>query len=144
VIPDEFGTSVEIFSRVLRYYHVPTEEIHTFVAGIRADGYEMLRDQLPAVARLSEMKLNLSHMEIASFRLHPYSSLVGKSLAESELRSRYGVTVLLIRRENNVLSNPLATTQLEENDIVVVVGEKVALKETQEIFGSIEQEMAVT
>ena len=43
-IPDEFGTSVEIFSRVLRQYHVPDEEINAFIADIRADGYEMLRE----------------------------------------------------------------------------------------------------
>lgn len=143
-IPDEFGTSVEIFSRVLRQYHVPDEEINAFITEIRADGYEMLRNKNPAPAKLSDIKLNLSDVEIGSFRLHPNSSLVGKALSESQLRKLYGMTVLLIRRENQVLSNPAPDTQLMANDVVVVVGEKVPLKQASELFGHLERASVVT
>lgn len=43
VIPDEFGTSVEMFTRVLQRYNVPVDTIHTFATGLRSEGYEMLR-----------------------------------------------------------------------------------------------------
>ncbi len=134
-IPDEFGTSVEIFSRVLRQYHVPDDEINGFIAGIRADGYELLRNQHPVSAKLSEIKLDLSNIEIGSFRLHSNSPLAGKPLSESQLRKLYGMTVLLIRRDANILSHPTPETQLIANDIVVVVGEKVSLKQAEELFG---------
>jgi CPA2 family monovalent cation:H+ antiporter-2 len=143
-IPDEFGTSVEIFSRVLRQYHVPDEEINAFITEIRADGYEMLRNQHPTPTKLSEIKLNLSNVEIGSFRLHPNSPLIGKVLAESQLRNQYGMTVLLIRRDNNVLSNPAPDTKLMANDILVVVGEKVPLKQATELFGHLERASTVT
>ncbi len=139
VIPDEFGTSVEIFSRVLRQYHVPDEEINAFVTEIRADGYEMLRNQNPTATKLSEIKLNLSNVEIGSFRLHPNSPLVGKILSESQLRKMYGMTVLLIRRGANVLSNPTPDTQLLADDVLVVVGEKVPLKQATDLFGHLER-----
>lgn len=42
VIPEEFETSVEIFTRVLNKYHIPHEEIEKLVAEIRANGYEKL------------------------------------------------------------------------------------------------------
>lgn len=139
VIPDEFGTSVEIFSRVLRQYHVPDEEINNFITEIRADGYEMLRDQNPAATKLSEIKLNLSNVEIGSFRLHSNSPLVGKALLESQLRKLYGMTVLLIRRGEHILSNPAPDTQLMAGDVVVVVGEKVPLKQATDLFGHLER-----
>jgi monovalent cation:H+ antiporter-2, CPA2 family len=135
VIPDEFGTSVEIFSRVLRQYYVPEEEINAFISEIRADGYEMLRNQNPASTKLSEIKLNLANVEIGSFRLYPNSPLVGKFLSESQLRKLYGMTVLLIRRDADVLSNPTPDTQLMANDVIVVVGKKVPLKQASELFG---------
>ena len=138
-IPDEFGTSVEIFSRVLRQYHVPDEEINAFITEIRADGYEMLRDQNPTAAKLSEIKLNLANVEIGSFRLHPNSPLVGKILSESQLRNLYGMTVLLIRRNSHVLSNPAPDTELMANDVIVVVGEKVPIKKASELFGHLER-----
>ena len=135
VIPDEFGTSVEIFSRVLRQYHVPDEEINAFISEIRSDGYEMLRDPHPAQTKLSEIKLDLSGVEIGSFRLHPNSPLVGKALADSQLRHVYGMTVLLIRRDMELLSNPSSDVLLLANDVIVLVGEKVPLKQVSELFG---------
>jgi len=137
VIPDEFGTSVEIFSRVLKQYHVPDEEIYTFVENIRSDGYELLRNQQQPSTKLSEIKLNLSNIEIGSFRLHSNSPLIGKNLAKSQLRHLYGLTVLLIRRGTEVLSNPTPDTQFMANDVVVVVGEKVPLKKAGDLFGSL-------
>ena len=43
VIPEEFETSIEIFTRVLAKYLIPRDQIEALVAEIRADGYEMLR-----------------------------------------------------------------------------------------------------
>lgn len=139
VIPDEFGTSVEIFSRVLRQYHVPDDDINAFISEIRADGYEMLRNKNPSATKLSDIKLNLSNVEIGSFRLHSNSPLIGKALAESHLRQEHGMTVLLIKRETKVLSNPGPETQLMANDVIVVVGEKVPLKQATELFGHLER-----
>lgn len=139
VIPDEFGTSVEIFSRVLRQYHVPDEEINAFISDIRADGYEMLRNQDGAPTKLSEIKLNLSNVEIASFRLHSSSSLVGKLLSESQLRQEYGMTVLLVRRNGNIITNPPPDLKLLANDVIVVLGDKVCFRQANTLFGSLEK-----
>ena len=43
VIPEEFETSVEIFTRVLSRYEVPRNRIDEVVSGIRSHGYEMFR-----------------------------------------------------------------------------------------------------
>lgn len=144
VIPDEFGTSVEVFSRVLRQYHVPDEEINAFVTEIRADGYEMLRNKNPVATKLSDIKLNLSQVEIGSFRLYPNSPLIGKALSESQLRQLYGMTVLLIRRGTQMLSNPPSETQLMANDVLVVIGEKVPLKQANDLFGNVERASVAT
>lgn len=137
VIPDEFGTSIEIFSRVLRQYHVPEGEIHQFIADIRADGYELLRNQGQTGSKLSEIKLNLSNVEMSSFRLHPSSAIVGKSLMESQLRQEHGVTVLLIKRGSKVISNPPPETELMANDVLVVIGEKEVFKQAAPVFGAV-------
>jgi CPA2 family monovalent cation:H+ antiporter-2 len=44
-IPEEFETSVEIFTRVLVRYLIPRDEIDRFSAQVRADGYEILRSR---------------------------------------------------------------------------------------------------
>jgi CPA2 family monovalent cation:H+ antiporter-2 len=142
VIPDEFGTSVEIFSRVLHQYHVPDGEINAFTDQIRSDGYELLRNKNASPTKLNDIKLNLSNVEVSSFRLHHSSSLVGKLLSESGLRSIHGMNVLLLKRGETVLPNPSPDVIFKEGDIVVVVGKKMPQLEAQELFGDFEPSLA--
>ena len=48
--------------------------------------------------------------------------LVGKSLREAGIRQEYSLTVVAIRRGNEVLISPRAAEVIQENDILVVVG----------------------
>lgn len=136
VIPDEFGTSLEVFSHVLKRYYVPHDEIQKFINTIRSDGYEKLKDQNLS-SQLSEMKLNLTDIKINACRIFPDSVLVGKTLFDSQLRKSYGVTVLLIRRGNQMIPNPLSDTVLEMEDIVVYFGEERSSRELKMLFGTI-------
>jgi len=43
VIPEEFETSIEIFSSVLQRYGVPVDRIEEYIASVRADSYRLLR-----------------------------------------------------------------------------------------------------
>jgi CPA2 family monovalent cation:H+ antiporter-2 len=122
VIPEEFETSVEIFTRVLTKYLVPRDEIEKFVSEVRADGYEMLRGLFKESVPLSEFKLNLPGFEISVLRVGEGSPVVGKSLAEIELRKKYGITLLGVRRGSEMMPNPGGDTVINANDLLVVLG----------------------
>ncbi|MBW1642795.1 MAG: NAD-binding protein, partial [Deltaproteobacteria bacterium] len=122
IIPEEFETSVEIFTRVLKKYLVPRDEIEKFIVKVRAEGYEMFRSLSQESASLSDLKLQLPDFEISTLRVRDKSRLVGKSLAQIELRKKYGVTVLAIRRNSEILSNPNGDIQLCTNDVLFVLG----------------------
>lgn len=47
---------------------------------------------------------------------------VGKSLVDSDIRRRYGLTVVAIRREDKVLPSPAADTVFREDDELLVLG----------------------
>jgi CPA2 family monovalent cation:H+ antiporter-2 len=51
------------------------------------------------------------------------------------------MTVLLIRREKAVFSNPSPEIQLLANDILLVVGEKEPLKKGSDLFGKLEKKI---
>ncbi|MDY6792280.1 MAG: cation:proton antiporter [Thermodesulfobacteriota bacterium] len=122
VIPEEFETSVEIFTRVLAKYLIPRDEIEKRVAEIRSDGYEMFRSFSEKSLSVSELKLQLPDVEISTLKIAEKSSLVGKSIAQINLRKRFEVTVLAIRRNAQTLSNPQANTQFLADDTLVVLG----------------------
>ncbi|MEA1971228.1 MAG: cation:proton antiporter [Thermodesulfobacteriota bacterium] len=128
VIPEEFETSVEIFTRVLAKYLIPKDEIEKLVAEVRSDGYEMFRSLSKDTLSFSDLDLQLPDVEISTLRIAEKSPLVGKSLDEIELRKKYGVTVLAVRRESQILSNPDVDMLFYANDVLFVLGppDKVA------------------
>ena len=128
VIPEEFETSVEIFTRVLAKYLIPKDEIEKLVAEVRSDSYEMFRSLSKETVSFCDLDLQLPDVEISTLRIAEMSPLVGKSLAEIELRKKYGVTVLAVRRNSQILSNPDVDMLFYANDVLFVLGapEKVA------------------
>lgn len=120
VIPEEFETSIEIFTKVLRKYLIPFDEIESFTQQIRAGNYEMLRD---AGARKLENSLTIPELEIANLRVSQIKNdVVGKRLDESNLRQRFGINLLAIQRGSKYLTNLLPETVIEHEDLLYVVG----------------------
>lgn len=136
VIPEEFETSIEIFARVLTKYFVPRDEIEKLVNEIRADGYTTFRSLSKMSASLSDLKIHLQHVDINTFRISKPSSLIGKTLAQIELRSRCGVSVVAIRRGSEILSNPGADTLVQDDDLLFILGSSEKMSEAVCILSS--------
>ncbi|MBI4553876.1 MAG: cation:proton antiporter [Candidatus Latescibacteria bacterium] len=134
VIPEEFETSIEIFTRVLERYLIPRNDIEAFITEVRSDGYEMLRSLSKGSTSLADLKLHLPDIEICTFRVSGRSPLVGKTLAQAELRTRYGVTVLLIQRDAQTIPNPDGTMLLCADDVAVILGRPEEIAEVVEVF----------
>ncbi|ADG82722.1 TrkA-N domain-containing protein [Thermincola ferriacetica] len=54
--------------------------------------------------------------------------LVGKSLRQSELRARYEVTIMAIKRDGDILVAPQPDEVIRENDILVAIGKNEKLR----------------
>ena len=134
VVPEEFETSVEIFTLVLRKYLVAKEEIERFVTQVRADGYLVLRGISRELDSWRDGLRHLHDFEISTFRLGEQAPLAGKSLAQVELRKKYGVTVLAIRRNSQMLPNPEPDMQLLPNDLLIVMGTPDNLSNSNWLF----------
>lgn len=122
VIPEEFETSVEIFSRVLRTYLVPHDQIEHCVAEVRRDSYQMFRTMSRRHSHATGISGFLSGVELATFTVQSGSSLEGTQLRDGLLRDRSGATVLVIKRGDEVNSNPDPVWQFESGDMVLILG----------------------
>jgi monovalent cation:H+ antiporter-2, CPA2 family len=132
VVPEEFETSIEIFSLVLRKYFIPEEEIIHFIKEVRADDYGVLRGLSHEKANLKD--LESQGIEIYSRRLANGSVLIGQSLIESGLRQKYGISVLAIRRSENLISNPDIQMRFREGDVLVMLGRSQFPTESADLF----------
>ncbi|MEK7485860.1 MAG: cation:proton antiporter [Planctomycetota bacterium] len=122
VIPEEFETSIEIFTRVLLKYLVPRAEIEKFITELRSDQYEMFRTLNQPETSIKDLKIHLPHIEISSLKVDPQSTIAGKTLMEIEMRKKYEVNVLAIQRSNAILLNPNGEMPLLGNDLLFVIG----------------------
>lgn len=131
VIPEEFETSVEIFSRVLKKYLIPRDEIEKFVSEVQADGYEMFRFLNKELEPAKDFKLELPDIEIDTLKVKEKSAMAGKTLAEMNMRRKYGVTVLAIRNGLHTLPNPDGDETIHAGDTLIVLGlpDKISLLE---------------
>lgn len=128
VIPEEFETSVEIFSRVLGKYLQPKGEIEKFIAEVRSENYGMFRTLSKEATSCLDVAQCLPDFEIVSLRVEKKSSILGKSLAQVAMRRKFDVTLLAIRRNSELIYNPDPEIQFFEDDLLVVIGrpEKIA------------------
>jgi CPA2 family monovalent cation:H+ antiporter-2 len=122
VVPEEFETSVEIFTRVLMKYLVPRDKIEQFVAEVRSDGYQMFRSPSGEKTSFSDLRFALPDMEVNMMWVGEGSFLAGRTIAEINLRRLYGITLLAVRREAEVISNPDSGLALRAGDILVLLG----------------------
>ncbi len=121
VIAEEFESSIEIVTAVLRRLHVPGNVIQAEARILRADGYQMLR--APATTGLSDRLLQaLSAGATETFLLAGDSVAVGQSLENLSLRTQTGVTVVAVVRDSTPIRNPPPDLDLATGDVLVLMG----------------------
>lgn len=119
VIPEEFETSIEIFNRVLTKYLVPKDEIEDFTRSLRADNYEMYRE----LGTNRQRPFVLPEMEISALKvINAPSGIAEKTLEEANIRNHYKVTVVAIKRDDQVYYELTADTKIHFNDVLYVIG----------------------
>ncbi|MCF8106921.1 MAG: TrkA family potassium uptake protein [Desulfohalobiaceae bacterium] len=91
----------------------------------------------PSVINFLEMAMhgeNIS-LQMEELELTARSSLPGKNLIDSKLRSRFNLIIIAIKNQNGEMSyNPKAEVELQVGDTLIVVGTKPDLKEVKKIL----------
>jgi monovalent cation:H+ antiporter-2, CPA2 family len=122
VIPEEFETSIEIFSRVLKELGVPRHVSQRQVAAIRAEGYEMLRVPSLPMLDLADISEALGSASTDTFVVPADSPAAGKSIGRLKLRTRTGASVISVIHDGNAEINPGPETIINCGDVLVLLG----------------------
>ncbi len=131
VIPEEFETAIEIFTRILSKYLVPRNAIEQFTAEVRAENYEMLRKNNVDGTTLGALQKQIPDMTVSVFEMETHAPLAGHSLQESNLRQKADLTVVAVQRETEFFTHPGGDFVLNPGDKVYVFAstEKASLAE---------------
>lgn len=117
---------------------LPTPRI-TFEAGdrliVEGDLSELLRIKegaplkIRAEKRLTEEELADPDLQIAEMVVAPNSQLIGRSIKEIDIRHRFGVLVLAMKRRSLAMNKNFAATQIESADVLLIQGTPTAIQE---------------
>lgn len=122
VIPEEFETSIEIFSRVLEKFHVPRNLIEAQVKVIRGECYGLLRGTCNAIRPTAERIADLlAAGMVETFFVRQGSRPIGKTLGELDLRAQTGATVIAVVRGGASFTSPGADFDVQAQDTLILV-----------------------
>ncbi|MBK9973975.1 MAG: cation:proton antiporter [Planctomycetes bacterium] len=121
VVSEELEAAVEIMARVLRMLNVPRNVIDREVALVRdntqgsARSSTLPRPKLPDLQELADLKVESVLVSATCFSR-------GKTLLDLNLRARTGASVIALRRDGLLASQPRPDDPLAEGDILYLVG----------------------
>ncbi|MGZ5498074.1 MAG: NAD-binding protein, partial [Candidatus Aminicenantales bacterium] len=122
VIPEEFETSIEIFTRVLEKYHIPRNLVEAQVKVLRGECYGMLRGACDAIRPVTERIADLLAAGTAeTYFVGRGAWPAGRTLGNLDLRGRTGATVIAVVRGEESFTSPGADFKIEEQDTLVLV-----------------------
>ena len=126
VIPEEFETSLEIFSRVLRNYLVPEIKIEEMTEELRQQQYLKLAnptdEKIPSAGAIVPPDVTIETVLVG-----PEYGAAGSSLQDLDVRNKYGVTIIGIHRQGKVIEHPSAKEILLHGDYVFVLGKRTGV-----------------
>lgn len=122
VIPEEFETSVEIFSRVLHEYHIPSNIIANQIQLVRFEGYKMLRGLSLDQENIGRIASLFAGATVDNIQLDHGAPAIGRTLRELDIRKNTGASVIAVARDGEANTNPGPDFTMQPDDIVVLIG----------------------
>ncbi|MFO7732346.1 MAG: cation:proton antiporter [Candidatus Aminicenantes bacterium] len=122
VVPEEFETSIEIFTRVMDKFHIPPNIINAQVKVLRSECYGLLRGTCqafrPAAEKITDL---LSAGTAETFYVGKGTWPAGKTLKDIGLREVTGATVLAVVRGEESFTSPGGEFMVEAGDTLILV-----------------------
>ncbi len=122
VIPEEFETSLQIFTKVLQKYHIPVNIIMRMSNILRSESYQLLRKDPSAIQSLSHLDKILAEGVTEIYYVEDSNSFINKTLSEINFRALTGATIISILRDGTNINNPAGEEKILSKDNLIIYG----------------------
>jgi CPA2 family monovalent cation:H+ antiporter-2 len=140
VIHPELEGGLEIMRHALLRLDFAPNEVQWYADAVRREQYDISILTTGAHRVLDQMITAAKGMEIAWLPVPDDSPVVGKTIAEANLRALTGASIVAVLREAHLMANPKSATQFQVGDILGVIGEPA---QVQQVRGIIKPQDAV-
>ncbi len=122
VIPEEFETSIEIFTRVLEHYHIPRNVINAQIQIVRDENYSMLRGGPQLAGGLDRVAQLLTAGTSDTLLVTSSSLAANKTLADLNIQGKTGASLIAVVRNEQPFITPPLEFVIQTGDILILVG----------------------
>jgi monovalent cation:H+ antiporter-2, CPA2 family len=140
VVHPELEGGLEIVRYTLLQLGFHLQEIYRYTDAVRRDHYDLDINTDEEHRLLQELLDAANSIEIRWFRLQPESPLIGRTLAEVNLRSRTGASVVGILRNRQLMANPKSMTMFQADDRIGLIGDKEEIEAVEKLLSESESE----
>lgn len=132
VFPEKFEIAVDFFNRILMKRLYPQKKINRMIAEIRTMNLGVFseKDMVNQPSIIDEMP----NVNISVITIETNSFTEGKTLGETDLRKKTGVTLLAIKRGDEMIEHPTLKTRFQAGDIAYVLGDPEQVNLASELF----------
>jgi len=123
IIPEEFETSLQIFSKVLETYHIPLNIIMKQIAIVRNEAYQLLRKEGTLERQFSRLNEILAAGITETYFVVDDNPHVGETISELDIRAKTSATIIAIVRNGKAIPNPSPNERIRGHDTLVLVGD---------------------
>ncbi|MGB9176909.1 MAG: cation:proton antiporter [Methanoregula sp.] len=119
VVSEEFETSLEIFSRVLKKYQIPEEEVGYIIKKVKQVGTTMFARSTNGETGMEDPRVIFHNRHVHPFLIEPGSVAEGKSLGDLELPTRFGIAEVWIRSGGKTTSRIQPSRKLLAGEVLI-------------------------
>lgn len=134
IIHPELEGGLEIVRHTLLTLGYPMGQIQNYVDAMRTDAYRATYPDYKDHRVFDQLVSAVRGLEIGWYPVSENSGVIGKTLAEVNLRARIGASIIATVRDHAVLPNPKSDTRFLAGDMVGLIGSISELAEAEEIL----------
>ena len=123
VVQPEFEASLEITRQALLHLNIPPTEIQEFTDGIRRELYSPIYQNKKEYETLNSLKNAMHLLELKWIKLGLENMMIDKTIKELQIRTKTGVSVVGLMRNDSFIHNPNTDLKFEINDTIAVMGD---------------------
>lgn len=122
IVQPKFEAGLEITRQALLRLNVPMLEVQNYLDSVRHDHYRPLYEGHLDYKMIIRLRSFLGMIELNWVLLPANSPLIGHTIAQSQIRTRAGVSVVSVMREGKFISNPPPSLLFQTGDLLGVIG----------------------
>jgi monovalent cation:H+ antiporter-2, CPA2 family len=142
VIHPELEGGLEIVRHALLALSYPMGQVQQYIDTVRKDSYDTTYTGLEELHMLDQLVATVRGVEIAWRVASADSLLVGRTLAEANVRAQTGASVIALVRDRQVQANPKSSTLFLTGDLIGLIGDPDQIASATELISPQQQIMS--